>query len=454
MAGFLTNSGLAKLAVATPLTPMTVKYMAFDAGQGTATPTMTALFNEVYRTEIPNPVKDTSTPKNLTFSGFVPTTVGGWTAYGVGLFDSLNVLVAYLQLAEPVTKSDPSSALKMSWQQDFIITLANAGETDLIITDSIEFRHDALTNRGAPDSHPVAAITGLQTVLDNQAIHNNLTGRSTGDAHPISAITGLSTALDNANTGVSDANTSINLDRQYKKITADYTILNTDGGLIEVDASAGNITITVAKSTSHISKKFLIIRTDDTANTVAVTPSSGDSFNGEGISYSSGGLSRYESILWVAGENYWTGVRSIGASTADKKGTVQLATAAETQAGANSTKAITPSTLKAGLGASGNAPTFAARAWVNFNGANGAIRASGNVASVVRNGVGNYTINFTTAMPIANYAPQTTMSSYEAGAGFGVVSQALGSITLQATYGGDNTVGAFDPSICSLTVFC
>lgn len=317
MAGFLTNSGLAKLAVATPLTPMTVKYMAFDAGQGAATPTMTALFNEVYRTEIPNPVKDTSTPKNLTFSGFVPTTAGGWTVYGVGLFDSLNVLVAYLQLAEPVTKSDPSSALKMSWQQDFIITLANAGETDLIITDSIEFRHDALTNRNAADSHPISAITGL------------------------------STALDNANTGVSDVNTSINLDRKYKKITADYTVLNTDGGVIEVDASAGNITITVAKSTSHISKKFLIIRTDDTANTVAVTPSSGDSLNGEGISYSSWGLSRYESILWVAGDNYWTGVRSIGASTTDKKGTVQLATPTETQVGTNATKAITPSAYSA-----------------------------------------------------------------------------------------------------------
>ena len=158
MAGFLTNSGLAKLAVATPITPMTVKHMAFDAGQGTPTPNMSALFNEVYRTEIPNPTKDPDNLKNLTFTGFVPTTVGGWTIYGVGLFDSLGVLVAYLELAEPIMKSDPSSALKMSWTQDFIIALANAGETDLIVTDSIEFRHDALTNRDAADSHPIPAF--------------------------------------------------------------------------------------------------------------------------------------------------------------------------------------------------------------------------------------------------------------------------------------------------------
>lgn len=45
------------------------------------------------------------------------------------------------------------------------------------------------------------------------------------------------------------------------------------------------------------------------------------------------------------------------------------------------------------------------RAWVNFNGTGTvAIRASFNVSSITDNGVGNYTVNFTTAMPDANYA--------------------------------------------------
>ena len=44
------------------------------------------------------------------------------------------------------------------------------------------------------------------------------------------------------------------------------------------------------------------------------------------------------------------------------------------------------------------------RAWVNFNGAGTvAIRASFNVSSITDNGVGDYTVNFTTAMPDANY---------------------------------------------------
>jgi hypothetical protein len=56
------------------------------------------------------------------------------------------------------------------------------------------------------------------------------------------------------------------------------------------------------------------------------------------------------------------------------------------------------------LNASGSAPIFACRAWVNFNGDNGSIRASGNVSSVTYNGVGQSTVNFTTAMPDANYS--------------------------------------------------
>jgi hypothetical protein len=44
------------------------------------------------------------------------------------------------------------------------------------------------------------------------------------------------------------------------------------------------------------------------------------------------------------------------------------------------------------------------KAWVNFNGTGTvAIRASYNVSSITDNGVGDYTVNFTTAMADANY---------------------------------------------------
>lgn len=100
-------------------------------------------------------------------------------------------------------------------------------------------------------------------------------------------------------------------------------------------------------------------------------------------------------------------------ATATVQGKVELATQVEVNAGVDSVRAVTPSTLKttipiqtkSALNASGNAPIYACRAWVNFNGTGTvAIRASGNVSSITDNGTGDYTINFTTAMPDANYA--------------------------------------------------
>lgn len=75
----------------------------------------------------------------------------------------------------------------------------------------------------------------------------------------------------------------------------------------------------------------------------------------------------------------------------------------------SSTKVLTP----------GNAAGQLCRAWVSFDSSGAAtIRASYNVSSVTYNSVGNYTINFTTAMPDTNYvvtsraAHNGTSSSY------------------------------------------
>lgn len=64
---------------------------------------------------------------------------------------------------------------------------------------------------------------------------------------------------------------------------------------------------------------------------------------------------------------------------------------------------ITPEDLNGAQ--SGSAPGYVARAWVNFNGSTPpSIRASGNVSSVTRSSEGVYVVNFTTAMPDANYS--------------------------------------------------
>jgi len=72
---------------------------------------------------------------------------------------------------------------------------------------------------------------------------------------------------------------------------------------------------------------------------------------------------------------------------------------------------------------SGTAPIYMCRVWVNFNGqGTPAIRGSGNVSSITDNGVGNYTVNFTTAMSDTNYAVVV-------GSGDNVAGNAVGNCT-------------------------
>jgi len=63
------------------------------------------------------------------------------------------------------------------------------------------------------------------------------------------------------------------------------------------------------------------------------------------------------------------------------------------------------SQVKTATNATGSAPVYACRAWVNFDGTGTvSIRESGNVSSITDNGTGDYTVNFATAMPDTNYA--------------------------------------------------
>jgi hypothetical protein len=79
------------------------------------------------------------------------------------------------------------------------------------------------------------------------------------------------------------------------------------------------------------------------------------------------------------------------------------------------------------------AQLFPCRAWVNFNGTGTvAIRASGNVSSITDNGTGDYTVNFTTAMPDTNYAPVVS-------AGIGGPGAQFNSIYLNSNSGGSET---------------
>ena len=86
--------------------------------------------------------------------------------------------------------------------------------------------------------------------------------------------------------------------------------------------------------------------------------------------------------------------------------TTQIATTAFVKAKISGDVGIANSdVVKTALNATGLAPIYACRAWVNFNGTGTvAIRASGNVSSITDNGTARYTVNLTLSMPDTNYS--------------------------------------------------
>ena len=101
------------------------------------------------------------------------------------------------------------------------------------------------------------------------------------------------------------------------------------------------------------------------------------------------------------------------------------------------------------------ATAYGCRAWVNFNGTGTvAIRASGNVSSITDNGTGDYTVNFTTAMPDVNYSTVTTSgadSAHLITAGGGTYSTSAVRLTVRVGVGSGTAFE--DDSIVNLAIF-
>ena len=106
---------------------------------------------------------------------------------------------------------------------------------------------------------------------------------------------------------------------------------------------------------------------------------------------------------------------------------------------------------------------FGCRAWVNFNGTGTvAIRASGNVSSITDNGTGDYTVNFTTNMPDANYAPmvvieQSGVAGGSATEAASISSQTTSSVRFACKYSysifsAGATSNRYDPNTVSVTI--
>lgn len=136
---------------------------------------------------------------------------------------------------------------------------------------------------------------------------------------------------------------------------------------------------------------------------------------------------------------------------------VVYASSAENAAGTIEGKAVDPLGIREAFNATGSAPVYACRAWVNFNGTGTvAIRASGNVSSITDLGTGKYMVNFTTAMPDASYSAPTSVNISGTGSAdddgeLSPYSYATSSLSLASWNAGAASIS--DALYCNVTIF-
>ena len=146
----ITDTGLAKLAAATPGTPLVITHVAVGDGGGVyvaPVSTWTALTNEIRRDAVNRVYQSSLDATVFIVEGFLPKTVGGFTIREVGLFDSAGDLIA--AAAYPAT---------------YKATEAEGGSSDMYVSTS--FKHSNSTDV-AISVDPSLIYATQQWVKDN-----------------------------------------------------------------------------------------------------------------------------------------------------------------------------------------------------------------------------------------------------------------------------------------------
>jgi hypothetical protein len=275
MTSIITDIGNQKLLVASPQEPVKIKSVAVGSGRGAFTSAILNLQQQNWIGDATAPIKN---GKALEFSCFIPANVGGWEVAEWGLIDVEGDLIAYGQIPEIINK--PIGLMQLT--PTFLMQLGDSISADIIVTDEINFRHNGMTGRDAEDAHPISSITNLSTEL---------------------------TDLKNKDT---DIQAEIDLNRKSKIINSSYTLTPQDGGSFLIDASSGNIVITLHSAGLSKALSYTFTRTDSTNNTVFIHPAANESFISEGFSGNVARLLSYEVMMFRAiSSTSWSGVRSV-----------------------------------------------------------------------------------------------------------------------------------------------
>ena len=287
-----------------------------------------------------------------------------------------------------------------------------------------------------------------QWVVINQSATSNFELRIKNAANA----TFISIPIDQVRTVYSDGTTVFLTDTQS---IADFETLQIGQGFATTGASCSGVNATVTFSGSYIIdvNQFISIKN--------VTPSG---YNGiwEVQSSSAGSVTFVVPAALgaqtVAGALYYGAINASTINLTNRGALSGRATQAEAQAATDNQTIMTPlrtaeavgvansAMVKSAINATGSAPIYAARAWVNFLGSNGSIRTDRNVTSVTRLSTGSYRVNFTTAMPSTNYSVTGALAasgSFTESIDLGTLATTSASFTTRAYDGGlgDCSVG-------------
>ena len=261
----------------------------------------------------------------------------------------------------------------------------------------------------APAAHTqaISTVTGLQGALDGKLVSGSNISLLTNDSG-FTTNTALSAIATN-NAGSSEPNPTF----------AHMLWFDTNNDLMKVRNEANSAWVIVAKKDGS---GWTPYRQGTALGTASVQPDTRYAHRSNNLSdLGSAATARANLGAAALASPTFTGVPAAPTAAAATN-TTQLATTAYTR-----------TAIPNMMNATGSAPMYACRAWVNFNGEDTAsIRASGNVSSITDNGTGDYTVNFTTGMEDANYA----MS------GSGEDTDGAGDVTIGRPNGGTKTTTA------------
>lgn len=339
---------------------------------------------------------------------------------------NVTISTAGAALIDDATASDQRTTLGLgtiATQNANNVTITGgsiSGITDIAVADG---------GTGASDAGTARTNLGLGTISTQNSNNVSITGGAISGV-TISGITDI--AIADGGTGASDAATARTNLGLGTIATQDANSVSITGGSI-----SGITDLALADGGTGASDAATA-RTNLGLGTIATQ-------NANNVTITGGAISGITDLAIADGG---TGA-STAASARTNLGLGTLATLSAVGTAQITDANVTAAKLSGAQ--TGAAPIYGVRAWVVFDGtvASPTITASGNVTSVTKNGTGDYTINFTTALPNANYAVSVT--GY-AGSGTGITgcvssgtAPTTGAVRVQLSYYGypASTASAF-----------